>query len=158
MDWLENAIAGYMPLLVCGLLIGPGLNILNPDELFGELLFPIISLGGAILLFEGALTLNFKELKNHGRMVTRLVSIGTVITWGCIASATHLILEFQWSMAILFSVLVVVTGPTVIVPMLRSIKPKTKLASILRWEGIIAKILGQSDHKLNSFGISRISR
>ncbi|ABM02559.1 sodium/proton antiporter, CPA1 family [Psychromonas ingrahamii 37] len=135
-------LPAILPLLICGLLIGPGLNILKPDELFGELLFPIISLGVAIILFEGALTLNFKELKNHGRMVTHLVSLGTLITWGCIASATHIILEFQWSMAILFGALVVVTGPTVIVPMLRSIKPKTELASILRWEGILIDPVG----------------
>lgn len=143
-QWLgwKTRLPAILPLLVCGLLIGPGLNILNPDELFGELLFPIISLGVAIILFEGALTLNFKEIKNHGRMVTHLVSIGTVITWGCIATATHFILEFQWSMAILFGALVVVTGPTVIVPMLRSIKPKTKLASILRWEGILIDPVG----------------
>jgi NhaP-type Na+/H+ or K+/H+ antiporter len=143
-QWIgwKMRLPAILPLLVCGLLIGPGLNILKPDEIFGELLFPIISLGVAIILFEGALTLNFKEIKNHGRMVTHLVSIGTVITWGCIATATHFILEFQWSMAILFGALVVVTGPTVIVPMLRSIKPKTELASILRWEGIIIDPIG----------------
>ena len=135
-------LPAILPLLVCGLLIGPGLGILKPDEIFGELLFPFISLGVAIILFEGALTLNFKEIKNHGRMVTHLVSIGTVVTWGCIATATHFLLEFQWPLAILFGALVVVTGPTVIVPMLRSIKPKTELASILRWEGIIIDPIG----------------
>ncbi|MFT6926461.1 MAG: NhaP-type Na+/H+ or K+/H+ antiporter [Psychromonas sp.] len=143
-QWIgwKTRLPAILPLLICGLLIGPGLGILNPDQIFGELLFPIISLGVAIILFEGALTLNFKEIKNHGRMVTNLVSIGTVITWGCIASATHFLLEFEWSMAILFGALVVVTGPTVIVPMLRSIKPKTELASILRWEGIIIDPIG----------------
>ena len=143
-QWIgwKTRLPAILPLLVCGLLLGPGFDILKPDQIFGELLFPIISLGVAIILFEGALTLNFREIKNHGRMVTHLVSIGTLITWGCIAVATHFILEFQWSLAILFGALVVVTGPTVIVPMLRSIKPKTELASILRWEGIIIDPVG----------------
>ncbi|WP_372880963.1 cation:proton antiporter [Psychromonas sp.] len=135
-------LPAILPLLICGLFIGPGLDILKPDEIFGDLLFPIISLGVAIILFEGALTLNFKEIKNHGRMVTNLVSAGAVITWGCIATATHFLLEFQWPLATLFGALVVVTGPTVIVPMLRSIKPKTELARILRWEGIIIDPIG----------------
>ena len=69
-------LPAILPLLLCGLLLGPGLGILQPDAIFGDLLFPIISLGVAVILFEGALTLNFKEIKEHGRMVTNLVSIG----------------------------------------------------------------------------------
>ncbi|MCJ8304454.1 sodium:proton antiporter [Shewanella sp.] len=135
-------LPAILPLLLCGLLLGPGLNILNPDAIFGDLLFPIISLGVAVILFEGALTLNFKEIQDHGRMVTHLVTIGTLITWTCIATATHFLMDFQWEMALLFGALVVVTGPTVIVPMLRSIKPKSELARILRWEGIVIDPIG----------------
>ncbi|RTR37942.1 sodium:proton antiporter [Shewanella canadensis] len=135
-------LPAILPLLLCGLIMGPMLGVLDPDELFGELLFPIISLGVAVILFEGALTLNFKEIKDHGRMVTHLVSIGALITWLCIGGATHLLLGFSWTMAMLFGALVVVTGPTVIVPMLRSVKPKSQLASILRWEGIIIDPIG----------------
>ncbi|ACA86882.1 cation:proton antiporter [Shewanella woodyi] len=135
-------LPAILPLLLCGLIIGPGFGFLKPDEIFGDLLFPIISLGVAVILFEGALTLNFKEIKDHGRMVTNLVSIGTLITWACIGVATHLLLGFSWEMAMLFGALVVVTGPTVIVPMLRSIKPKSELASILRWEGIVIDPIG----------------
>ncbi|WP_025820266.1 cation:proton antiporter [Shewanella marina] len=131
-----------LPLLVCGLLLGPGFGVLKPDEIFGDLLFPIISLGVAIILFEGALTLNFKEIKDHGRMVTHLVSLGCIVTWGIISCACHYIIGFDWSMALLFGALVVVTGPTVIVPMLRSIRPKAQLASILRWEGIVIDPIG----------------
>jgi NhaP-type Na+/H+ or K+/H+ antiporter len=143
-QWLgwKMRLPAILPLLLCGLIIGPGLGFLKPDEIFGDLLFPIISLGVAVILFEGALTLNFKEIKDHGRMVTHLVSIGTLITWSCICVATHFLLGFSWEMAMLFGALVVVTGPTVIVPMLRSIKPKSELASILRWEGIVIDPIG----------------
>ncbi|MCE2570916.1 cation:proton antiporter [Motilimonas eburnea] len=135
-------LPAILPLLLCGLLLGPGLDILNPDQLFGDLLFPIISLGVAVILFEGALTLNFKEIREHGRMVTHLVSIGMLITWACVSPAAYFLLGFDWTIALLFGSLVVVTGPTVIVPMLRSVKPKSNLASILRWEGIIIDPIG----------------
>ncbi|MCL1144687.1 sodium:proton antiporter [Shewanella marinintestina] len=135
-------LPAILPLLLCGLLLGPGLGFLQPDVIFGDLLFPIISLGVAVILFEGALTLNFKEIQEHGAMVTRLVTLGTVITWACITVGTFYLLDFEWSMALLFGALVVVTGPTVIVPMLRSVRPKTELASILRWEGIVIDPIG----------------
>jgi NhaP-type Na+/H+ or K+/H+ antiporter len=143
-QWLgwRLRVPAILPLLLCGLLLGPGLGVLNPDALFGNLLFPIVSLGVAVILFEGALTLNFKEIKDHGRMVTHLVTIGMFITWACISVATYYLLDFTWSMALLFGALVVVTGPTVIVPMLRSVRPKTQLASILRWEGIVIDPIG----------------
>ena len=135
-------LPAILPLLLCGLLLGPGLGILKPDEIFGDLLFPIISLGVAVILFEGALTLNFKEIKEHGRMVSHLVTIGAFITWACITPAAHYLLGFDWSIAMLFGALVVVTGPTVIVPMLRTVQPKANLASILRWEGIVIDPIG----------------
>ncbi|MGL5047875.1 MAG: cation:proton antiporter [Shewanella sp.] len=143
-QWLgwKLRLPAILPLLLCGLTLGPGLGLLNPDAIFGDLLFPIISLGVAVILFEGALTLNFKEIKDHGRMVTHLVTIGTVITWACISTATFYLLDFSWEIALLFGALVVVTGPTVIVPMLRSIRPKSQLASILRWEGIVIDPIG----------------
>ncbi len=135
-------LPAILPLLLCGLILGPGFGVLDPDAIFGDLLFPIISLGVAVILFEGALTLNFKEIKEHGRMVSHLVTIGAFITWACIAPAAHYILGFDWLIAMLFGALVVVTGPTVIVPMLRTVQPKSNLASILRWEGIVIDPIG----------------
>lgn len=135
-------LPAILPLLVVGLLLGPGLGVIDPDAIFGDVLFPLISLGVAIILFEGALTLNFKEIRGHGRMVTHLVSIGTLITWACIVLAAHWFVGFSWPLACLFAALVVVTGPTVIVPMLRSIQPKSELGSILRWEGIVIAPIG----------------
>jgi len=163
-------LPAILPLLLCGLLLGPGLGVLNPDEIFGDLLFPIISLGVAVILFEGALTLNFKEIKEHGRMVSHLVTIGAFITWACITPAAHYLLDLDWSIAMLFGALVVVTGPTVIVPMLRTVQPKANLASILRWEGIVIDPIGallavlvfeyiavtadSTSHVLNSLGLT----
>lgn len=135
-------LPAILPLLLCGLLLGPGLGVLNPDAIFDDLLFPIISLGVAVILFEGALTLNFKEIKDNGRMVGHLVTIGAFVTWACITPAAHYILGFEWPLAMLLGALVVVTGPTVIVPMLRTVQPKSNLASILRWEGIVIDPIG----------------
>ena len=135
-------LPAILPLLIVGLLLGPGLNILSPDVIFGDVLFPLISLGVAIILFEGALTLNLKEIRGHGRMVTHLVSFGMLITWACIVVGAYYFVNFSWPLAALFGALVVVTGPTVIVPMLRSIQPKSSLGSILRWEGIVIDPIG----------------
>ncbi|MGI5310572.1 cation:proton antiporter [Rheinheimera sp. WS51] len=143
-QWLgwKLRLPAILPLLIAGLLLGPGFNVLDPDALFGDLLFPLISLGVAVILFEGALTLNFKEIKDHGRMVTNLVSIGALITWGICAVASHYFIGFSWEISLLFGALICVTGPTVIVPMLRTVRPTAKLASILRWEGIVIDPLG----------------
>lgn len=143
-QWLgwKLRLPAILPLLVAGLLLGPALGVLNPDALFGDLLFPIISLGVAVILFEGSLTLNFKEIKSHGRMVTSLVTVGAGITWATVSLGAYLLVGFSWEIAMLFGALVVVTGPTVIMPMLRSVRPSSKLASILRWEGIVIDPLG----------------
>lgn len=143
-QWLgwRLRLPAILPLLLTGLLLGPVFGVLNPDQLFGDLLFPAVSLGVAVILFEGALTLNFAEIKNHGSIVTRLVTLGTLITWICLSLAAKYLFHFEWTLAFLFGALVVVTGPTVIAPMLRSIRPKTELASILRWEGIVIDPIG----------------
>lgn len=129
-------------LLAIGLLLGPTLHWFNPDEVLGELLFPMISLGVAIILFEGALTLKFQEIKNHGRVVTNLVSIGVVTTIGTAALASWLIMDMDFRLALLFGALVSVTGPTVIVPLLRSVRPNKTISNILRWEGVVIDPIG----------------
>lgn len=131
-----------MPLLLVGIAVGPMTGLLNADLLFGDLLFPIVSLSVAIILFEGSLTLRFSDLAGHGAMVRNLCSIGTLLTWLVIAVTAHYALGISWQMAWLFGAIVTVTGPTVIVPMLRSVRPSTKIANILRWEGIIIDPIG----------------
>ncbi len=129
-------------LLLLGFLVGPITGYLNPDEVFGDMLFPMVSLAVSVILFEGALTLNFHEIKGLQQVIRRLVSTGTLICWVIIAVATHYLIGFDWQMSFLFGALVVVTGPTVIVPMLRTVRVNNKIANILRWEGIIIDPIG----------------
>ena len=129
-------------LLLSGLFLGPVTGFIQPDRLFGDMLFPMVSLGVALILFEGSLTLRFSEIKGLGSVVRNLVTFGAVLNAVIIASATHLFLSFSWELAFLFGALVSVTGPTVVVPMLRTVRPISSLANILRWEGIIIDPLG----------------
>ncbi|MBT8140075.1 MAG: cation:proton antiporter [Gammaproteobacteria bacterium] len=129
-------------LLVAGLVVGPVLGWLNPDELFGDLLMPMVSLSVAIILFEGSLTLNLKEVREVSVVVQRMVSIGALITWVIVAIAAYAIFDFSWQVSALFGAVVIVTGPTVIIPMLRSVRPTRKIANILRWEGIAIDPVG----------------
>lgn len=135
-------IPAILPLILVGLALGPGLGVLQPDAVFGDILFPFISLSVAIILFEGSLTLRFSEIREHGRMVTHLLSIGVLVTWIGSAAAALYFIGFSIQLAALFGALIVVTGPTVVKPMLRSVRPTTKLANILRWEGILIDPLG----------------
>lgn len=129
-------------LLLAGIIAGPATHWLNPDEIFGDLLFPMISLAVAVILFEGSLSLRLHEIRGVEQVVRRLVSSGVLITWTLVALAAHAFLAFPWPLAILFGAMIVVTGPTVIVPMLRTVRPNRHLSNILRWEGIIIDPIG----------------
>jgi len=89
-------IPAILPLLLVGLAIGPGLDLLEPEAVFGDILFPLISLSVAIILFEGSLTLKREEIQGHGRMVTNLVSIGMLVTWIGIAIPAHYLMGLEW--------------------------------------------------------------
>lgn len=143
-QWLAWFIRlpSIMFLLICGLVLGPFTGMLEPDLLFGDLLFPFVSLSVAVILFEGSLTLNIDEIRELKSVVRNLISIGALITWGVTALATHHILNFPLTLSFLFGAVVVVTGPTVIIPMLRTIRPNASISSILRWEGIVIDPLG----------------
>lgn len=129
-------------LLLAGILIGPIAGWLDPDQLFGDLFMPFVSLSVAVILFEGSLSLRFEEIRGVERVVRILVTSGVVITWIIIAVGTRWLLDVPWQLAFLFGALVVVTGPTVIVPMLRSVRPTAHIANILRWEGILIDPIG----------------
>ncbi|QEY64674.1 sodium:proton antiporter [Metapseudomonas lalkuanensis] len=129
-------------LLLAGILAGPATGLLDPQALFGPLLFPLISLSVALILFEGSLTLHFSEWREIGSVVRRMVTVGALITWAVIAIATHWLLGFSWELSLLFGTLTLVTGPTVIVPMLRVVRPRASIANILRWEGIVIDPIG----------------
>ena len=129
-------------LLLSGIVVGPVYGWIDPDALFGDLLFPIVSLSVAVILFEGSLTLKFSEIKGLERVVQRMVSSGMLVTWTVTTLATYALLEISFQLALLFGALTVVTGPTVIVPLLRTVRPTAHLANILRWEGIVIDPLG----------------
>ena len=135
-------IPAILPLLVIGIIVGPVTGVINADNLFGDLLFPVVSLSVAIILFEGALTLKFEDLSGHGSMVRNLCTIGVLITWLIVAPVAHFALGMSWQMAFLLGAILTVTGPTVIVPMLRTVRPSSKISNILRWEGIIIDPIG----------------
>lgn len=129
-------------LLLAGIVVGPLLGWLDPQALFGPLLMPLVSLAVALILFEGSLTLHLSQWREIGSVVHRLVTLGALSTWLVIALATHWLLGFEWQLAILFGALTLVTGPTVIVPMLRVVRPNATIANILRWEGIVIDPIG----------------
>ncbi|QJR80617.1 sodium:proton antiporter [Alteromonas pelagimontana] len=135
-------LPAILPLLIVGIIIGPVFNVLDADALFGDLLFPVVSLSVAIILFEGSLTLKLTDIAGHGNMVRNLCTVGVLVTWIVAAVASHFALDLSWQLAALFGAIVTVTGPTVIVPMIRTVRPKTNLANILRWEGIIIDPIG----------------
>jgi NhaP-type Na+/H+ or K+/H+ antiporter len=129
-------------LLLAGIISGPVTGLLDPEALFGKDLLPLVSLCVALILFEGSLTLQGSEWREIGSVVRRLVTVGALITWLVIALGTYWLLDFSWSLAVLFGSLTLVTGPTVIMPMLRVVRAKTSIANILRWEGIVIDPLG----------------
>ena len=129
-------------LLVFGFLAGPVTGLIDPDALFGDLLLPVVSISVAVILFEGGLTLRLEELREIGGVVLALVTLGAAVTWVVAAGAAHVVLGLEPKIAVLLGAVLVVTGPTVIGPLLRHIRPTGKVADILKWEGIVIDPIG----------------
>jgi NhaP-type Na+/H+ or K+/H+ antiporter len=129
-------------LLIVGFVSGPVTGAIDPDRLFGDGLFPFISLAVAVILFEGGLSLRFADIKGHGRVVRDLISVGVLVGWVLTGAAAHFILGFEPEMAALLGAVLSVSGPTVIIPLLRHLRPAPHLGSILRWEGILVDSVG----------------
>ena len=124
-------------LSVAGLVVGPWLGWINPSAQLGTMLEPLVGLLVAIILFEGGMNLRFHELKEAGPGVMRLGTAGVAITFLLGSIAAHFVGKLSWPVAVLFGAIIVVTGPTVIMPMLRQARLKQRPASLLKWEGII---------------------
>ena len=135
-------IPSILLLLLFGFFIGPITGLLNPDEFFGDLLFPFVSISVAIILFEGGLSLKLSELKPVFGIVRNLITIGTIITWSLSTAAAYYFINLPFIYALLLGAILVVTGPTVIIPILRLVKPKGQINSILKWEGIVNDPIG----------------
>ena len=143
-QWLawRFRLPSILLLLLLGFVAGPVTGFLNPDVLFGELLLPIVSLSVSIILFEGGLSLRLSELKEVGRVVLNLITIGVLITWLATAVLGHHLLGLDFSLAMLLGAILVVTGPTVIGPLLMQIRPVGRVGSIVKWEGIVNDPIG----------------
>ena len=124
-------------MLVAGFLAGPILGIFNPEDTFGELLEPMIAIGVALILFEGGLSLDFRELNKYGEGVWRLVILGVPLGWLFGSLAAYFVAGLVWPVAILFAGILVVTGPTVVLPLLRQSSVQQRPAAILKWEAIV---------------------
>lgn len=125
-----------------GLLVGPIFGLINPEEDFGPLYSPIISAAVAIILFEGSLNLSFSELRGVGKPIFRISTIGAFIAWILGSLTAHYVAGLSWAVAFVIGGLFIVTGPTVIMPLLRQSKLKARPAKILKWEGIIVDPIG----------------
>ncbi len=141
MAW-QFRIPTIVILSLIGLLLGPVFGVLHPSEMFGDMLRPFVQLAVAIILFEGGLNLRLHELKEAGAGVKRLISIGLVVSFVLGTLAAGFIGGLSWPVATVFGAITVVTGPTVIMPLLRQARLKTRTASLLKWEGIVNDPLG----------------
>lgn len=149
-------IPAILPLILIGLMVGPFSTLITEDGskwieplwngetgIFpGERLFNFISLAIALILFEGGMTLKKEEIKNVGPVIYKLITLGSFITFVAAGVAAHYIIGLNWQMSFLFSALIIVTGPTVISPILRNLSIKKDIAAILKWEGILIDPIG----------------
>ncbi len=135
-------LPAILPLLVLGVVFGPaGLALVNPEAL-GATLEPLIHLGVAIILFEGGLTLDPARLARVGAPVRNLLTIGVAVTGIGAAWLAHMVVGMPWAGAAIFGAVMVVTGPTVIVPLLRHMIAPPKVKTILLSEGLIVDPIG----------------
>jgi len=131
-------------LLVAGILAGPVLQVLDPEELLGHLFYPFVSLSVAIILFEGSLTLRFREILGLTKIVRNMLTFGLLVTWLITTVATRYCIGLSWELSSLLGAITVVTGPTVIAPLLRTVRPTPAVSNVLRWEGIVIDPIGAS--------------
>jgi NhaP-type Na+/H+ or K+/H+ antiporter len=129
-------------LTISGLIAGPGLGWIQPYVVFGDLLNPLIELGVAIILFEGGLLLKAKEFKDQSSGMMRLFSFAVLLNWSIGTAASYFIAGLSFEISLLISGILIVTGPTVIIPALREAKLKRKVSNYLKWEGIINDPVG----------------
>ncbi|RAP27103.1 hypothetical protein DID78_06305 [Candidatus Marinamargulisbacteria bacterium SCGC AG-343-D04] len=129
-------------LLLSGFFVGPILGIINPDQLLGDIIYPFVSLSVALILFEGGLTLQVRDIQHTGNIIRNLISIGALVSWVGISIASYYIIGLSIELSLLLGAILIVSGPTVVTPLLRQIKLKHSLSSILRWEGITIDPIG----------------
>jgi NhaP-type Na+/H+ or K+/H+ antiporter len=135
-------LPGIVILLLCGVALGPdGLGVIDPSVLGGGLRV-LIGFAVAVILFEGGLNLEWKQLRREAATIQRLVTVGSLVTWAGATLCAHAILGWDWRLSILFGSLVIVTGPTVVSPLLRRIRVRRNLQTILEAEGVFIDAIG----------------
>lgn len=143
-QWLawRLRIPAIVLFLASGVIVGPVLGLVNPSEDFGDLLRPVVGLAVAIILFEGGLNLRLHEFKEAASGVKRLVSVGAAFAGAFTTLAAYYVGGLSLPVSLLFGAILIVTGPTVIIPMLRQAGLNRRTASYLKWEGIINDPIG----------------
>lgn len=143
-QWLgwKLSLPAIIPLLVIGALLGPIGGVIRPSAALGEVMRPAIGMAVAIIVFEGGLNLNLRELRSAGSGIVRLIAVALPINWLLGTLAGHWIAGLSWPVAILVGAILVVTGPTVIMPLLRQTKLEPRAAAFLRWEAIVNDPIG----------------
>ena len=150
-QWLawKLKLPAILFLLASGIFLGPlsyilfGSEVVNPIQIFGaKLFYPVVSLCVSIILFEGCMSLKFSEITHTGKVVRNFVTIGFIFTGICTAILSHSLLAFPWQVAAMLGAIASVSGPTVVVPILRSVRPNKDIANIIKWEGMLVDPLG----------------
>ncbi len=143
-QWIawRTRIPSILILLTFGFLAGPIGGYINPKLLLGDMFFPVISLLVAVIVFEGGSSLRIADLKKIGKPVRNIIVFGTLMTFAIISVASYYILGFNQELSVMFGAMMVITGPTVIVPLLRHVNLKKEFSSLIRWEGILIAPVG----------------
>ncbi len=143
-QWLawRLRLPSILLLLTAGFLAGPIAGFIEPDELLGETLFPIVSISVGIILFEGGLTLRLNDIAGMRRVVFRLITIGALVTWVIVGLGAYYIVGLSGELSVLLGAIFIVTGPTVVIPLLKHVRPVARVGSILKWEGILIDPVG----------------
>ncbi len=149
-QWLawRIKVPSILLLLAFGFAVGPGWAmaqgkpLLDPDSLFGDLLLPLVGLCVGLILYEGGLTLRARDIKGVSRAVFTLVSLGAFVTWIVASLGSYIVLGLSPQLSALLGAILIVTGPTVVGPLLRHIRPAGQSGPILRWEGIVIDPIG----------------
>jgi NhaP-type Na+/H+ or K+/H+ antiporter len=135
-------IPALILLIAAGFIMGPLTGWLKPSEDFGDLLQPMVSLSVAVILFEGGLSLRWHELKENTHVIFRLVTWSVMLTFAFGSLAAYYLVGLSWPVALMFGAIIIVTGPTVIMPLLKQANLRKKPSSLLRWEGIVNDPIG----------------
>ncbi len=135
-------VPGIVLLLLLGALLGPdGLSWVKPRALGGGL-FTVVDFAVAVILFEGGLNLQISRLRREQASIRRLVGVGALITLAGATLSVRLLLDWPWMQSALFGSLVVVTGPTVVTPLLRELRLRPRVATVLEAEGVLIDPIG----------------